>query len=81
MKKKIHVEYYAILRDQRGIDKESVETDAKTAKEFYGELKRKHHFTLGIERLQLAINDEFCDWTTSLKSGDQIIFIPPVAGG
>ncbi len=81
MTKKIHIEYYAILREQRGADKETVETEATTAKELYRELKKKHGFTLEGKRLRLAINDEFCDWKTSLKSGDSVIFIPPVAGG
>ena len=81
MKKKIHIEYYAILREERKVNKETVETEASTAKELYNELRKKYNFSLETGRLQLAINDEFCNWQTSLKAGDHIIFIPPVAGG
>ena len=81
MSKKIHVEYYAILREQRGKNKETFETTARTARDLYQELGKKYNFSLNISQLRLAINDEFCAWTTPLKSEDHIIFLPPVAGG
>ena len=33
------------------------------------------------ECAQQVINDEFCDWSRPLGSGDRVVFIPPVAGG
>ena len=78
---KIIVQYFAILREQRGLNKEEVLSNAKTAVELYAELRQKHNFSLNTDILKVAINDEFCDWTTTLKSGDQVVFIPPVAGG
>ncbi len=79
--KTIHLRYYAILREQRGLSQEMVLTQAQTALELYNDLRKKYHFTLTTDMLRLAINDEFKAWPTKIKSQDQIIFIPPVAGG
>ncbi len=77
----VSVQYYAILREQRGCRSEEITTTASTAAELYDELKKKHGFSLSADSLRVAINDEFTEWETSLKSGDTVIFIPPVAGG
>jgi len=77
----IYVQYYAALREQRGLSRETVETQAVTAQELYQELKRKHGFTLSLDLLRVSVNNEFCPWGTPLKAGDTLIFIPPVAGG
>jgi molybdopterin converting factor subunit 1 len=79
--KKIHVQYFAILREQRGVAEEALTTSATTADEFYEELKARHSFTLQSSRLRVAINGEFVPWTTLLQDGATVVFIPPVAGG
>lgn len=79
--KKIQIFYYALLREERGLSEETVGTSARTAQELYEELKKKYHFKLSADILKAAVNDEFAKWDTLLKSGDKIIFIPPVAGG
>ncbi len=81
MKKSVQVRYFAILREQRGQGEEQVATEAGTAGELYDELRRLHRFTLPPERLRVAINEEFRPWSASLGDGDQLAFIPPVAGG
>ena len=81
MTKKIYIEYYAILREERGLDKETIETQVSTAKDVYYQLKKEYGFSFDIKSLQLAINDEFSQWNKTIKSGDRLIFIPPVAGG
>jgi molybdopterin converting factor small subunit len=80
-KKTIHIQYYALLREERGISEETIDTTAPTARALYQELKTRYHFRLNIDRLKVAVNDEFKDWGTPLKSEDRIVFIPPVAGG
>lgn len=80
-KKKIHILYYALLKEERGLNAESFETCSRTAKELYEELKNKYHFKLSTDILKVAVNSEFSPWDTVLKSGDKIGFIPPVAGG
>jgi len=79
--KKITIQYYAILREQRGIDEEQIETAAQTACELYAELKEKYCFPLEQNSLKVAVNDEFSEWKTALNSGDAVVFIPPVSGG
>ncbi len=81
MIKSIQVLYFAILREQRGLSRESLATAVGTVGELYDELRGKHGFTLGGEHLRAAINDEFMPWNAPLKSGDVVTFIPPVAGG
>jgi molybdopterin converting factor subunit 1 len=81
MKKTVRVLYFAILREQRGLDEERVETGAATAGELYEELRMRHRFTLPAEGLRVAINDEFGSWAAAFRDGDALVFIPPVAGG
>ena len=78
---KIRIEYFALLKDQRGLSSETLETDAATPGMLYTELAAKHHFTLGPASLKVAVNEDFADWTTPLSDGDTVVFIPPVAGG
>lgn len=77
---RVHVEYFAILREQAGRDREDVQTSARTAGDLYGELAVRHGFS-ALSRVKVAINDEFRDWAAPLAEGDRVVFIPPVAGG
>lgn len=79
--KAVQVEYYAILREQRGSARERVVTGAKTAADLYEELRTKHGFSLPALALRVAINGEFQPWTTELGTEDLVVFLPPVAGG
>lgn len=79
--KTIHIRYYAMLKERRGCDHETVKTMARTATELYEELTRLHKFKIPHVTLKLAINDEFFDWNTEINEDDCISFIPPVAGG
>ena len=77
----IRVQYYAILREERGCREETVDTDAATARDLYEQLKQEHAFSLDIAQLKVVINEEFSDWDTQLNADDEVVFIPPVAGG
>jgi molybdopterin converting factor small subunit len=79
--KQVHVQYYALLRDERGVGAETLRTGAVTVRELYDELRDRHGFSLGIDKLSLAVNDEFASWERRLDDKDQVVFIPPVAGG
>ena len=81
MKKTVRVRYFAILREQRGLDEEAVATGASTAAELYGELRALHRFTLPAERLRVAVNGDFAPWSAPVRDGDALAFLPPVAGG
>ena len=77
----IHVQYYAILREQAGRSTESLATNARTPAEVYAELGARHRLRLAREHLKVAINSEFGAWDAPLRDGDTVVFIPPVAGG
>jgi molybdopterin converting factor small subunit len=79
--KNIRLQYFAILREQRGLAHETFATAAPTAAALYDELRARHAFTLPGDRLRVAINGEFAAWDTPLIDGMELVFIPPVAGG
>ena len=79
--KTVHVQYFALLREQRGLSRESVPTAAATAGELYEELRARHALTLTPAQLRVAVNGEFAAWSAPLTEGAQLVFIPPVAGG
>jgi molybdopterin converting factor subunit 1 len=78
---RISVEYYALMREQAGCARETVQTAAATPAALYAELQSQHRFTLKHEQLRVAINSEFSEWQQPLNDGDAVVFIPPVAGG
>lgn len=77
----VNLRYFAILREQRGLSTETVCTECPDAGALYAELSRRHGFTLPPESLKVALNDAFTGWTTPLKDGDTLVFLPPMAGG
>lgn len=78
---KVHVEYYAMLREEAGVSEESVETTSRNAADLYDELRQRHGFALDRSRLKLVVNEEFSEWSHEIHEGDTVVFIPPVAGG
>jgi molybdenum cofactor guanylyltransferase len=79
--RRLHVRYFALLREQAGRSTEELETQASTPRELYEELRRRRGLTLSPEFLRVAVNDEFGDWRAPLADGDTVVFLPPVAGG
>ena len=77
----IHLQYYALLREQAGRSTESLQSLAATPAALYAELQQRYAFTLAGSQLKVAVNGEFADWNRPLADGDQVVFIPPVAGG
>ncbi len=75
------VQYFAILREQRGLGQESLETVAATPDALYAELRARHGFTLPGDRIRAAVNATFVAGDAPLRAGDRVVFIPPVAGG
>lgn len=78
---RVRLRYYALLRERAGRQAETVETGARTPAELYAELAARHGFALAQGQLQVAINGEFADWRRTLAEDDEVVFIPPVAGG
>jgi molybdopterin converting factor subunit 1 len=78
--KHISVEYFAILRERAGRDREALETNMNTPADLFAELQTRYRFP-AMTSVKVAINDEFADWHRQLQDGDCVVFIPPVAGG
>ena len=77
----VQVQYFALLREQRGQSEESLATAATTPAALYEELRGRHGFTLPGDRVRAAVNDAFVANDATLRAGDRVVFIPPVAGG
>jgi len=73
--------YFASLADQAGCSEETVAGDASDPAVLYAELGARHGFTLTRERLRVAVNGTLVGWDHRLRSGDEIVFLPPVSGG
>ena len=81
VRKSLTLQYFAQLKDITGCSEEQVDTLYSTASGLYEELRSRYAFPYKQKQLMLAINDDFCPWEQELKEGDNIVFIPPVAGG
>ncbi len=77
----VNVQYFAILREQRGLARETLATPAPTAAALYEELRARHNFSLPMDRVRAALDEEFVAWDSPLREGQTVVFIPPVAGG
>ncbi len=78
---RLRLQYYALLREQAGRQSETIDTPARTPAELYAELAIRHRFRLPASRLRVAVNAAFSEWDRALADGDEVVFIPPVAGG
>jgi molybdopterin converting factor subunit 1 len=77
----VTVRYFAMLRDQRGLESETVESNWATVGELVANLAQKHQFSLPSSRIRSAVNGAFADDNLALTDGDSVVLIPPVAGG
>ena len=78
---KVNVQYFAVLREQRGLSEESVQTKEQTAGDLYDEIAQLNSLTFEKSLIRAAINDRFVDMSEQIVDGDKVVFIPPVAGG
>lgn len=78
---RVHIQYFALLKEERGLHNEVLSTEAKNLCELYDELKHRHGFSLDRKQLKAAVNDQFASWEQSLTENDKVVFVPPVAGG
>jgi len=79
--KTVRVDYFALLKEQRGLASERLETKSSTVLELYEELQKQYGFSLKHSSVAVALNDEFAEWSQKLSESDKVVFIPPVAGG
>ncbi len=77
----IQIKYFAALREQAGKSGEEFRTAAQTTGELYESLCRQYDFSLGVDQVKVAVNQEYRTMDHVLSGGDEVVFIPPVSGG
>lgn len=78
---KIRIRYFAAMREKAGKSEELVDTKCSDARELYTELNGKYAFNMNTRHLKLSLNRSYADWSAKISEGDEVVFIPPVAGG
>ena len=75
----VHVKYFASLRETIGRSSDEISiTGQVTVEEIWQQT------TSGMqrpERVLVAINQEYADFTQVVHDGDEVAFFPPVTGG
>lgn len=79
--KTVRIQYFAQLREERGLVEEDYATEAEDAAALYEELASRHGFTVPTSALCVAVNGAFAQRDARLSPGDVVVFLPPVAGG
>jgi len=78
---RLTLKYFASLKEEVGKASEVIHTEAINPGQLFLELKKIYQLSIDKEMIKVAINWEYKDWESPLKEGDEIVFIPPVAGG
>lgn len=75
--------FFAVLRDITGASERTLTlVDGATPRQVWEELRSSHAKLAAYEQPPLvAINEEYATPDTPLHEGDELAFIPPVAGG
>ena len=80
----IRVLYFAQLRDSSGRDEELLPlrvAGVTTPADCFSELALRYGFPLARKVVRAAVNGRYTTWDHPLEDGDELAFIPPVAGG
>jgi molybdopterin converting factor subunit 1 len=80
---KIHVRYFAVLRERLGREEEALDLPPGADVASALDTLAKKHDAMGalLPFLQVAVNRSMSPWDRELDDGDEIALIPPVAGG
>jgi len=79
--KTVNLKYFAQLRELANKDGERIQTESCTPAGLYEEIKQRYQFPHKQKHLMVAVNDDFSTWDYILHDNDEVVFIPPVAGG
>ncbi len=80
---RVRLLFFAVLRDVTGKSEDEVELPEGTrAADVWNRLRQKHRELADYERPPVtAINETYVAADQLLHEGDEVAFIPPVAGG
>lgn len=80
---KVHLLYFAVLRDITGTSATDLEVPEGTrAADVWQRLRNEYRGLAGYSQPPMtAINESYASPESILRDGDELAFIPPVAGG
>ena len=80
---KVRLLFFAVLRDIAGTgERDLVLSDGTTARDVWTSLRNEFAKLADYAQPPMtAINEEYADPDAVLRDGDELAFIPPVAGG
>ena len=80
---KVRLLFFAVLRDITGKNETEVSVAEGTrAGDVWSSLRREHAALASYAKPpMIAINEDYATPETQLRDGDELVFIPPVAGG
>jgi molybdopterin converting factor small subunit len=77
----VRVVCFGALRERLGADT-LVHESVATVSDLWLIITRAHpDLQQGRTRVRAARNLTYCDWETQVEPGDEVAFMPPVAGG
>jgi molybdopterin synthase sulfur carrier subunit len=82
---KVHIKYFASIREALGVGSESLDTDARTVAALRDVLIARGGATAEAlartRHVRMALNQNLVDESTPLSEGCEVAFFPPVTGG
>ena len=80
---KVRLLFFAVLRDIAGSDQQELTLDeGATARDVWETLRRSYAKLAAYSQPpMIAINESYATADSVLRDGDELAFIPPVAGG
>ena len=80
---KVRLLFFAVLRDIAGADERELSVaEGTTANDVWRSLREAHAQLAGYAQPpMIAVNESYAAPETVLRDGDELAFIPPVAGG
>lgn len=75
----VNIKYFASLRETIGRPSDEVSVTGVTTVENIWQQATNNMDR--PERLLVAVNQEYADFTKEVKDGDEVAFFPPVTGG
>lgn len=77
----VRVRYFSVLRERAGCETEEIEAAKTTAREFAEWLLAERSLGVPSSMVRVAVNGAFVSDAHPLSSGDEVVLVPPVAGG
>lgn len=77
----VRIEYFALFRSHAKASSEEITTSSGNVMGLYEMLREKYRFPLDRDSVHAVVNEEYADWDRELRSGDTVVFMPPISGG